>query len=83
MNSEGIGLGLMISKGLVESNGGQLKFSSNGLGKGTQFMFAMRMNRDSHSSEAEKSNSSTENIELEVQLDDKVSSVLQQKTKLI
>ena len=83
MNSEGIGLGLMISKGLVESNGGQLKFSSRGLGKGTQFMFAMRMNRDDHSSEAEKSNSSTENIELEVQLDDKVSSVLQQKTKLI
>ena len=46
-------------------------------------MFAMQMNRDGHSSEAEKSNSSTENIELEVQLDDKVSSVLQQKTKLI
>ena len=34
MNSDGIGLGLMISKHLVEANGGKLLFTSDGSNKG-------------------------------------------------
>ena len=43
MNSEGIGLGLNISKKLVKANGGELKVASRGVNKGAQFMFAMKM----------------------------------------
>ena len=35
MNSDGIGLGLLISKGLVEANGGELHVASNGVDQGT------------------------------------------------
>ena len=45
MNSEGIGLGLLISKGLIESNGGQLRVYSEGPNNGTQFMFNMDMTK--------------------------------------
>ena len=45
MNSEGIGLGLMISKKLVEANEGELKVASRGADKGAQFMFAMKMKK--------------------------------------
>lgn len=31
MNSEGIGLGLLISKGLVKANGGELRVHSHGI----------------------------------------------------
>ena len=43
MNCEGVGLGLMISKALVEANGGQLKIESEGVGMGSYFMFTMKM----------------------------------------
>lgn len=43
MNSEGIGLGLMISKALIEKNGGQLQIHSDGVGKGSVFAFSMEM----------------------------------------
>ena len=43
MNSEGIGLGLMISKQLVEANEGEMHVESQGIDKGAQFMFAMKM----------------------------------------
>ena len=46
MNSEGIGLGLMISKSLIEANGGALDISSDGFGKGATFKFSMRMKLD-------------------------------------
>ena len=45
MNSEGIGLGLMISKKLVEANEGELKVASRGAEKGAQFMFAMKIKK--------------------------------------
>ena len=47
MNSEGIGLGLTISKSLVEANGGELRVASSGTGKGAHFMFAMSMEDES------------------------------------
>ena len=43
MNSEGVGLGLMISKSLVEANGGSLEISSEGFQKGATFKFSMKM----------------------------------------
>ena len=43
MNSEGIGLGLTISKSLVEFNGGELRVASLGIDQGAHFMFAMNM----------------------------------------
>ena len=43
MNTEGIGLGLTISKALIEANGGKLKIASEGKEKGSVFAFALRM----------------------------------------
>jgi len=43
MNTEGIGLGLTISKALIEANGGKLKIASEGKEKGSVFAFTMRM----------------------------------------
>lgn len=43
MNSEGVGFGLMISKALIEANGGQLKIASEGINKGSVFQFTMKM----------------------------------------
>ena len=43
MNSEGIGLGLMISKALIEVNEGKLYINSEGVNKGSVFTFTMRM----------------------------------------
>ena len=43
MNSEGVGLGLMISKALVEENGGQLEIKSEGPDQGSDFIFSMKM----------------------------------------
>ena len=37
MNSDGVGFGLMISKSLIEANGGQLKIASEGINKGSVF----------------------------------------------
>ena len=43
MNSEGVGLGLMISKALIEANEGQLSIQSEGVDKGSIFTFTMKM----------------------------------------
>ena len=43
MNSEGIGLGLVIVKQIVESASGQVKVFSEGVGKGSTFSFSMLM----------------------------------------
>ena len=50
MNSEGIGLGLTIVKGIVESSGGQVSVSSPGIGKGSTFKFNMPMKNIEESS---------------------------------
>ena len=42
-NSEGIGMGLMICKNLVEANRGILKVRSEGENCGSSFMFTMQM----------------------------------------
>ena len=42
-NSEGIGLGLLICKGLVEGSGGSMLVESDGVDKGSTFGFTMRM----------------------------------------
>jgi len=44
MNSEGIGLGLMIVKQIVEQSGGLIEARSEGLGRGSSFVFSMQMN---------------------------------------
>jgi two-component system sensor histidine kinase/response regulator len=41
MNPNGSGLGLYIAKKIVESNDGDLAFSSEGEGKGTTFSFTI------------------------------------------
>ena len=46
MNKEGIGLGLMISKTLVEAYDGTMDVHSDGVGKGTTFSFNMAMEFD-------------------------------------
>ena len=43
MNSEGIGLGLLICKQLVEQNGGTIKATSDGINQGSCFTFSMLM----------------------------------------
>ena len=45
MNHDGTGLGLMISKALIEANGGRLTISSEGLDRGSTFGFTMKMKR--------------------------------------
>ena len=42
-NQEGIGLGLMICKNLVEQNGGKISAHSEGINKGSTFAFSMQM----------------------------------------
>lgn len=43
MNSDGLGLGLRICKQLVEQNGGTIQAYSDGINKGSNFTFSMRM----------------------------------------
>ena len=42
-NSEGIGLGLTIVKNIVEKAGGKIIAFSDGLGKGSNFCFSMKI----------------------------------------
>ena len=41
--STGVGLGLMICHSLIKQNNGELTFFSEGLNKGSTFMFTMEM----------------------------------------
>lgn len=43
LNSEGIGMGLMICQKLVELNGGEIQAFSDGKKKGSVFSFTMKM----------------------------------------
>ena len=43
MNHEGIGLGLTICKSIVEKSGGSIHVESDGPGKGSCFMFSLKM----------------------------------------
>ena len=43
MNSEGIGMGLMICQNLVQKNGGTISVHSDGIDKGSIFTFTMCM----------------------------------------
>ena len=45
MNQEGIGLGLTITKQIVESADGKLTVESAGPGKGSVFSFSMKMTK--------------------------------------
>ena len=46
MNSEGVGLGLLVSKALIEANGGRLEIRSEGVDQGSNFIFNMKMVQD-------------------------------------
>ena len=58
MNSEGIGMGLMICQKLVKLNKGTIKVHSDGENKGSVFSFTMNMQKieDDHSSSCLDSN---------------------------
>ena len=43
LNNEGIGLGLLICKNLVEQNGGKINVHSLGANMGSTFSFSMKM----------------------------------------
>ena len=43
MNPEGIGLGLMICKRIIENSGGEITVCSEGEEKGSTFKFTMKM----------------------------------------
>jgi hypothetical protein len=43
MNSDGLGLGLTIVKQILEQNNGQIEVVSDGVGKGSCFLFSMQM----------------------------------------
>ena len=43
INSEGIGMGLVICYRIVQNNGGTIEVFSEGLDKGSTFIFSMRM----------------------------------------
>ena len=43
MNNEGIGLGLTICKSIVDKSGGSIQVESDGPGKGSCFIFSMKM----------------------------------------
>ena len=42
-NSDGIGLGLTIVKQIVDISGGDISVESEGIGKGSLFIFTMKM----------------------------------------
>ena len=46
LNSDGIGMGLMICQKLVEQNKGTISVKSDGIGKGSVFTFNMEMSLD-------------------------------------
>ena len=63
MNSDGLGLGLRICKQLVEQNGGTIQAYSDGINKGSNFTFSMRMeecNANVESQEAQRINFNSE-----------------------
>ena len=43
LNKEGIGIGLMICKRIIENSGGQITMHSDGENKGSTFIFSMEM----------------------------------------
>ena len=43
VNSEGIGMGLMICQNLVKMNGGTIEVHSDGENRGSVFSFSMKM----------------------------------------
>ena len=61
MNHEGIGMGLLISKNLVNLNGGTIEVYSDGQGHGAVFIFTLRMQDKSHSLELDPETSPSSN----------------------
>ena len=45
-NNDGIGMGLMICKQLVEGNGGEIVVKSEGVDQGSSFIFTMKMTKE-------------------------------------
>ena len=72
MNHDGIGLGLSITKTIVEKSGGEIFLSSPGLGKGTQVTFSMKVQEVSDEIDEEdwKTKSSYEPVNFEKKLEE-------------
>ena len=49
MNSEGIGMGLMICQKLVGLNHGEILVQSDGVDRGARFTFTMKMSKENDS----------------------------------
>ena len=77
MNSEGIGLGLMICQQLVSLNGGTIIVSSDGENQGSVFTFDMKMYIDEQTQRIEKA------INQENNKDDKLNGKSYEKLPLI
>ena len=76
LNKEGVGLGLIICKKIVENSGGQIRCYSSGEDQGSVFMFSMRMTLPTqlNSSTTRPSNSSGSNKTAQSKDKDKVES---------
>ena len=53
MNSTGIGLGLTIVKQIIDQAKGEIEIRSDGLGKGSTFIFSMQIEKVQNLSEDE------------------------------
>ena len=65
MHNDGVGLGLTISKLIIERSGGSIRAESDGEGQGTLFIFSMKMNEVSNGESVENGGSAGQLLGIE------------------